>query len=293
MAWQRPAPETLNTLGSRYKKEGKNQTIKIILIVAISFTCIAVAYSVLSINHDPVSGSNLQKKAITPIPTIAPATIVEPTITPTPEPVITPVPEGAYPDAHGDYLYDIENNTYYPVNRTPTPEPISPTVEEARRLGWTPDCGDVETWIYNYNLARGYIKLKPDLTLSLLSEDGKTPWDWYREVIEPGKYISGYVVIKNNRDTAYQGDIDIYVNASLFYNGGLVHMENKIDTQMVSLTPYGENRFYKKWEVPKDLTTGMYEVIIELREKEYGTTIYSYRLTPAVAHVSDHGEKYF
>jgi hypothetical protein len=219
-------------------------------------------------------------------------TIPEPTQAPVMSPTTATNETGDYPPATGQYLYDHTTNIYDIVNVSGTPTPIPANIAEARKLGWTPDLGDVDEYIYKYNLARGYLKLPPQLSLEILNDD-KEPWNWQQETIAPGEIISGYYRIRNNADYPYQGDIDVYINASLFYNNGLVHMENKILTETVSITPRYYNEHWISWMVPKEISTGAYEVIIELREKEYGKVLASYRMTPLVAHVGEGGLKYF
>jgi len=219
-----------------------------------------------------------------------------PTPTPRPEPVAASGTKenetGDYPDAHGAYLYDFSNNTYALVNVTGTPTPIPSNIAEARRLGWTPDLGDVDEYINKINLAYGYIKPAPQLSLEILN-DQKVAWNWQQEVLTPGQIVSGYYRINNLADTAYQGDIDVYINASLYYQNGLVHMENKILSEFVSINPRYYNEHWISWMVPKEISTGVYEIRIELREQEHGKTIASYRMTPTVAYVDGSGYKYF
>lgn len=232
------------------------------------------------------------------IPTILPTPAPTPIATPTPEPIITPtLPEtGDYPDATGQkYLYDVTNNTYTITNKTPTPAPVPATIEMARLLGWTPDLGfSVEEYIEEYNLANGLIKPKPDLSLEIL-DTNKIPFDWQREVLEPGQIVAGYYKINNRADYPYQGDIDVYVNASIYYNNNYVHIENLLRTVFVSIAPRnfmmpGEPIY---WQIPEELSTGVYELVIEIREKDYGTTVARSRITPTIAHIDENGLKYF
>lgn len=239
-----------------------------------------------------VVGGSIALTTTAPTPTPTPTIIPTPTPTPVPTPSPTPEPEeGAYPDAHGDYLYDVTSNTDT-INSSATPTPIPANILEAQRLGWNPTCGSVEDYIYAYNLAHGYLEPPPMLSLQILN-DNKQPWNWQQETVAPGQIISGYYRINNLADYPYQGEVAVYINASLYYNNGLVHMENKLVSLFVSITPHNYNEAWLSWMVPTDISTGVYEIILELREKEHGTTLASYRMTPTVARVDKGGYKYF
>jgi hypothetical protein len=127
---------------------------------------------------------------------------------------------------------------------------------------------------------------KPTLKIEFLHDDMR-PYDIYKEPIYLNKTLTGYVRISNTGTVAYQGDLDIYANASFFYNNNFIHMENRIDRVFVSLYPGQSNDFYKRWNVDQyngaPIYTGAYEVIIELRDPRDGRTLYSLRITPVVA----------
>jgi len=288
------------------KQKGK---YSIFVLVAVAVAAIGVLF-VLAVISD--GGEKAQAPIVTPWPTLQ-ITPVPPTPTPTPTPTATPAPVD---DTSYQVLQGIANNGLN--NQTPNDYKINLTGNSfvdytalADMYPWVPNRyndSSPHVWMHSpgkfkeemngqgeaeriklYELwKQKQIVKAPSINLEILHNDDVTPYDFNKEAIVLGKYYDGYFRFTNTGDKPFQGDIAVAINASIYVLGQLVHMENIVITdQYLSLYPGQSNDFYKKWYV-KDfngapIPTGCLNIVIELRDKSDGSTLYSQTIKPIIA----------
>jgi hypothetical protein len=254
-----------------------------------------------------------QQPIITPWPTLAPT------------PTLTPInASNVNVEGHNDTFNDMSYEAYQQIansaakNQTPNDHTKNLTGDSgvdytrlAEMYPWYPDryndsSPDPWMWtpakfsreyagqgdaqriqMYESWNARQVVKA-PSIKLEILHNDCATPYDFNREALVLGHYYDGYFRFTNTGDKAFQGNVAVAINASLFFAGDMIHLENRIITdQYLSLYPGQTNDFYKKWLI-KDfngapIPTGCLNIVIELRDLSDGRTISSLTIKPIVA----------
>jgi hypothetical protein len=255
--------------------------VSLIKILVITFGLIAFFIFMTAMVVWAITGTNANTNTPTITPT--PTPITTPTPTPTPSPVPTSQstaaqPEeskkdiGAYPDAHGNYLWDMTNNTYRLVSPTPTPV-VPSTFNDARNLGWTPDLGmDAETFLYNYNLAHGLIKPRPilDVKINVLTDHPQI-----------GKWCEVRFNVTDKSGYPFQDNVRLFINVTRFNN--VTGEESQVmpafpKDVLLSLTPYGLNSIPYNVIIPDSfmgvpIYSGTYGIYISVRNVDDGSEI--------------------
>lgn len=258
-----------------------------------------------------------------PQPYYAPTAPPEPTITPTPTPTPTLTLEnasnvkfGGQDDYNFSALQDYANNS---ILHGQTPNNYTPNLTgnggvDYTRLAdmypwikngyadtseypwmWTPEKwrymmngqGDAQRIILYDQWELSQQVKAPLITLEIFHNDDKTPYDFNKEALVLGHTYDGYFRFTNNGDKPFQGNVAVVANASMFLFGGMVHMENVITEQYLSLYPGQSNDFYKRWEIKNynnaPIPTGAFNIQIDIRDLSNGKTIYTMTVKPIVA----------
>jgi len=253
--------------------------------------------------------------------TPAPETVYAPTAPPiqnTPQPTITPTPIPTQTNtiensSTGKFEGQETNltaqaNQTLPIEYYPHPSDIYPWMKNG-----TP-CYDDKSeypWMWSQEKYKYYIgdgdtgriasyeqsvKAKqivvPKISVQILHNDDKTPYNFDRETIILGNTYDGYFKFTNDGDQPFQGDVTVVANASLFFGGTMLHMENQLVKQYLSLYPKQSNDFYKRWEI-KDfngapIPTGAFNIQLDIRDLNTGRTIYTMTVRPMVARDPNH-----
>jgi hypothetical protein len=278
-----------------------------IVVILVLFCIVALALGDTTPKPAPI---------ITPWPTlqITPAPQNTPTPTPTHEPVkesneqVNDTSYQAYQNiannASGnqtpnDYTANLTGNCYVDYTALASMYPWVPNrYNDSSEYPWmwTPEKfsreysgqGDAQrVMLYNLWKEKQVVKA-PEITFEILHNDDVTPYDFNREALVLGHYYDGYFRFTNIGDKPFQGNIAIAINASLFFAGTMIHLENKIITeQYLSLYTGQSNDFYKKWLIDgyngAPIPTGCLNIVIELRDLSDGSTICSKTIKPIIA----------